>query len=454
VLARVLAVIALVCLNGFFVGAEFALVRSRRTRLEARASEGDRMAALALRATSNISSMLSASQLGVTLASLGLGWVAQSALGGVVADALARLPWPLELPVRLTIAGAVALALVTYLHVVFGELAPKGAALLHPEALARWLVPPLMGWAWLTTPITALLNRSSQAVLRTGGHPNPDMAYDSIHSPEELRLLVEQAEESGTLERHDAEMLDAVFKFSEKSAREVMTPRTEILALPSDATMDETLAIVLDGGFSRYPVYTESIDNIVGILLAKDLLTIVGEQGTDFTPQSIMRPAHVIPSSRRVEDVLADFKRLKDHMAIVVDEYGGTAGIVTMEDLLEEIVGEILDEYDEAQTQPPPSTQKGELLVAGSTNIGELNSRYELTVPEDEYTTIGGYVFGALGHLPVVGDRITAGGAMFTVREMDGRRVETLGMEVTAPQETGETELQGRGQGSGVGGPS
>jgi CBS domain containing-hemolysin-like protein len=436
VLARVLAVIALVCLNGFFVGAEFALVRSRRTRLEARASEGDRLAGLALRGTFNISALLSASQLGVTLASLGLGWVAQSALAGLVGDILTRLPWAIEASLRLTIAAAVALAFVTYLHVVFGELAPKGAALLHPEGLARWLVPPLMGWAWLTTPITALLNRSAQAVLGTGGKPAPDAAYDSIHSPEELRLLVEQAEESGTLERHDAAMIDAVFKFSEKSAREVMTPRTDIVALPSDATLDETLAIVLDGGFSRYPVYTETIDNIVGILLAKDLITIAGERRANFTPAAIMRPAHVIPGSRRMEDVLADFKRLKDHMAIVVDEYGGTAGIVTMEDLLEEIVGEILDEYDEALAPPLTPAQQGEAFVAGSTNIGELNSRYELTVPKDEYTTIGGYVFGALGRLPAIGDRVVAGGATFTVRQMDGRRVETLGMEIAAPEAT------------------
>jgi len=451
VLVRVLAVIALVCLNGFFVGAEFALVRSRRTRLEARASEGDRLAALALRATSNISAMLSASQLGVTLASLGLGWVAQSALAGVLADGLGWLPGSIDLPLRLTIGAAVALAVVTYLHVVFGELAPKGAALQHPEALARWLVPPLMAWAWLTTPITVLLNRSSQAVLRTRGQGGYDSALDSVHSPEELRLLVEQAEEGGTLERHDAAMIDAVFEFSEKNAREVMTPRTEIIALPSDATLDETLAIVLDGGFSRYPVYTETIDHIVGILLAKDLITVAGERRVDFTPASIMRPAHVIPGSREVEDVLADFKRTKDHMAIVLDEYGGTAGIVTMEDLLEEIVGEILDEYDETQAPTPTPTHKGELHIDGSMNIGELNSRYELAVPEEEYTTIGGYVFGALGRLPVLGDHIAAGGATFTVREMDGRRVATLGMELPEPETAGSGE-QEAGSGTKVGG--
>ena len=187
-------------------------------------------------------------------------------------DVIGVLPFNVELPLRLTIAGAVALAAVTYLHVVFGELAPKAVALLHPEELARWLVPLLMGWAWLTTPFTVLLNRSAQGVVRLTGRRSLPTPEDSVHSPEELRLLVEQSQESGALEHHDAAMLDAVFEFSEKNAREVMTPRTEIVALPSDATLDETLAVVTNRGFSRYPVYTDTIDNIVGIVLAKDLL--------------------------------------------------------------------------------------------------------------------------------------------------------------------------------------
>jgi CBS domain containing-hemolysin-like protein len=440
VLVRLLAIVVLVLFNGFFVAAEFALVRSRRTRLEARAAEGDRLAGLALRGTTNISSLLSASQLGVTLASLGLGWVAEAAFSGVLGDALGALPFAIELPLRITIAGAIALAAVTYLHVVFGELAPKGAALVHPEELARWLVPLLMIWAWITTPFTVVLNRSAQAVLRLTGRDTPQSAEDSVHSPEELRLLVEQAQEGGALEQHDAALLDAVFEFSEKNAREVMTPRTGIVALPSDANLDETLTIVTEGGFSRYPVYTDTIDSIIGILLAKDLLQVARDRPAAFTPAAIMRPAHVIPGSREVEAVLSDFKRLKEHMAVVLDEYGGTAGIVTMEDLLEEIVGEILDEHDEAEAPQRLSTREGELMVAGNTNIGEINSRYELKVPEADYTTIGGYVFGALGRVPAVGDRVTAGGATFIVRDMDGRRVETLGMELPDAELTEDSE--------------
>jgi len=207
-----------------------------------------------------------------------------------------------------------------------------------------------------------------------------------------------------------------------------MTPRTTIDALPVDATLDEAVALLVETQRSRYPVYEDSIDNIVGLVLAKDLLRVLRNPPPGFTVQSIMRDVHVVPGSREVEEVLADFKRLKEHMAVVLDEYGGTAGIVTMEDLLEEIVGEILDEYDEP-TPPEASEAAGEVVVAGSMNIGELNERFGLSVAEEDYTTIGGFVFGSLGRLPVVGDRVSAGGALFTVREMEARRIESVAID-------------------------
>jgi CBS domain containing-hemolysin-like protein len=252
---------------------------------------------------------------------------------------------------------------------------------------------------------------------------------EAVHSPDEIRMLVEQSQEGGALEEQDAALLEGVFEFSEKNAREVMTPRTDIVALPLDATLDETLTRMDEAGFSRYPVYDDSIDNIVGLVLAKDLLTVLRGERTGFTLSSIMRDVHVVPGSREVEEVLADFKQLKEHMAIVLDEYGGTAGLVTMDDLLEEIVGEILDEYDEPDERPSTSSA-GETVIPGTTHIGELNDQFGLTVPDDDYTTIGGFVFGSLGRLPLVGDRVAAGGASFTVREMEGRRVETLALEL------------------------
>jgi CBS domain containing-hemolysin-like protein len=432
VLGRLLAIILLVLLNAFFVGAEFALVRSRRTRLEAMTRSGDRLARFAVRASSNISRILSASQLGVTLASLGLGWVAESTVGDMFASVFAHLPFAIEMSMRLTLGATLALVVVTYLHVVFGELTPKAAALNHPEALARWLAPPLLFFAWITKPFTYTLNRSSQVILRALGQEKAS-SEDAVHSPEEIRLLVEQSQESGQMQAHDADLIEAVFEFSEKNAREVMTPRTELVALPVEATLSEVLDVVQESGLSRYPVYDESIDNIVGVVLAKDLLKLLAPRANmeAFDLPSIMRPVHVIPGSREVEEVLADFKRLKEHMAVVLDEYGGTAGVVTMEDLLEEIVGEILDEYDTSEDADAPlHTRAGETLVPGSTHIGELNEHFSLEVPEEDYTTIGGYVFGVLGRLPVVGDRVIAGGAIFTVREMDGRRIESLSVDL------------------------
>jgi CBS domain containing-hemolysin-like protein len=432
VLGRLLAIILLVLLNAFFVGAEFALVRSRRTRLEAMVRSGDRLARFAVRAASNISRILSASQLGVTLASLGLGWVAESTVGDIFANMFSYLPFAIELSLRLTLGAGLALVVVTYLHVVFGELTPKAAALNHPEALARWLAPPLLFFAWITTPFTYFLNRSSQVILRLLGQEKAG-SEEAVHSPEEIRLLVEQSQESGQMGVHDADLIDAVFEFSEKNAREVMTPRTELVALPVEATLNEVLGVVQESGLSRYPVYDESIDNIIGVVLAKDLLKLLAPRANTeaFDLPSIMRPVHVIPGSREVEEVLADFKRLKEHMAVVLDEYGGTAGVVTMEDLLEEIVGEILDEYDTPEdAEAPLHTRAGETLVPGSTHIGELNEHFSLTIPDVDYTTIGGYVFGMLGRLPVVGDRVIAGGAIFTVREMDGRRIESLSVDL------------------------
>ena len=429
-LIRLLVIVVLVLLNGFFVGAEFALVRSRRTRLEAMTRLGDRKARLALRALGNLPRLLSATQVGVTLASLGLGWVAEAALGEVFESLLGHLPLAIELSLRLTIGATIALIVVTYLHVVFGELVPKGAALNHPESLARWLAPPLMAFAWIVFPFTFILSKSSTVVLRAMGQ-KPINADEQVHSADELRLLVEQSQEGGVLEQRDADLIEGVFEFSEKNAREVMTPRTEMVALDIESTLDEAVAIAEESGFSRFPVYEETIDHVIGLVLAKDLLRVLVRHPGNFSPRDIMRPVHVVPGTREVEEVLSDFKHLKEHMAIVLDEYGGTAGVVTMEDLLEEIVGEILDEYDEP-AEPFARPAAGEVLVPGSTNIDELNERYSLDVSSDDYTTIGGWVFGVLGRLPVVGDRVTGGGAVFTVREMDGRRIETLAVDLHA----------------------
>jgi magnesium and cobalt exporter, CNNM family len=423
---HVLVIVGLLLLNGFFVAVEFALVRSRRTRLEAMVRNGDRLAVFAYRATGNLARVLSASQLGITLTSLGLGWAAESSLGHVVEGWLAATPLVVEATVRTSIAAAIALSAATYMHVVFGELAPRAVALNHPEKLARILAPAILVFAWLTAPFATALNRSAGLVLRLFGQRG-DVGEEPVHSPDELRMLVEHSEEGGAIEKQDAELIEGVFEFSEKNAREVMTPRTDVVALDIDAGLDEVLAAATESRFSRYPVFDGTLDNVVGIVLAKDLLPVARAEPSGFELRQIMRDILVVPGSREVEDVLSDFKRRNEHMAVVLDEFGGTAGIVTMEDLLEEIVGEILDEYDEPLTRAS-ITSSGETVVPGETHIADLNEQFGLTVPDDDYTTIGGYVFGALGRLPQLADRVSGGGAWFTVREMDGRRIKSVAM--------------------------
>ena len=427
-LGRLLVIVVLLLLNGYFVAVEFALVRSRRTRLEAMARNGDRLARLTVGALGNLGRLLSASQLGITLASLALGAITEETLADRFAEWLATLPVTLELAVRLGAGSVLAITFVTYFHVVFGELAPRSMALTHPEQVARLLAPPLIVFEWMMRPFTLFLNWSAETVLRAVGQKPMNME-ETLHSPDELRMLVEQSEEGGALEATPANLLSGVFEFSEKNAREVMTPRTEIDALSVDATLDETIALVEETRRSRYPVFDESIDNIIGLVLAKDLIPVLRRPPAKFDLRVLMRPIHVVPGSREVEEVLADFKRLSQHLAIVLDEYGGTAGLVTMEDLLEEIVGEIRDEKDEpaeAEEREAPDL----VLLPGSSAISDVNERHGLAVPDADFTTIGGYVFGMLGRLPSVSDRVTVDGAIFTVREMEGRRIETLAVDL------------------------
>jgi CBS domain containing-hemolysin-like protein len=441
VLGQIVIIAILLLLNGYFVGVEFALVRSRRTRLEAMARAGDRLARLALRAIANIGRMLSATQLGITLVSLAIGALAEETLAEFFKHWLGTIPLAARITAGFALGSFLAIAIVSYFHVVIGELTPKSLALAHPERMARLLAPPLMLFEVITRPFNMLLTKSAQFVLKTMNVKQQTME-EAFHSPEELRMLVEQSQEGGALEQTDATLIEGVFEFSEKNAREVMTPRTNIDALAVDASLDETLALVEDTRRSRYPVYEETIDDIIGLVLAKDLIPILRKPPAQFNVRSIMRPIHVVPGSREVEEVLADFKRLKEHLAIVLDEYGGTAGLVTMEDLLEEIVGEILDEKDEL-----PEVESREsadlVLVPGSTNIADLNERFGLNVPEEDYTTIGGFVFGLLGRLPVIGDRVTAGGAIFTVREMEGRRIETLAVDLHSAGDRRSKEREG-----------
>ncbi|MGH7662830.1 MAG: hemolysin family protein [Gemmatimonadaceae bacterium] len=424
---RLVAILLLLLLNAVFVAAEFALARCKRSRLETMMRRGDRQARIALQATASVTRILPASQLGITLSSLALGWLAADTAARLVAGAAAADGGIPEVSPAVVASATGAILLLGLIHVAFAELVPRAIGLAHPENVARWLAPPLVLFARIATPFLWIIDRVAAFALRPLGK-RASAEEEAARSPEELRLLVEQSQEWGELDPQDAYLLEGVFEFSEKNAGEVMTPRPDIIAIPIGASLDEAVAVVEEAGRSRYPVYDESIDDIEGIVLAKDLLPVLRHPPPDFSLRSIMRRVHMVPASREVEEVLGDFKRLKEHMAIVLDEYGGTAGLVTMEDLLEEIVGEILDEYDEPE--PVASARGEDALISGSTHIGELNERFGLGIPEEEYNTVGGYVFGTLGRLPAIGDRVSVSGAVFTVREMTGRRIETLDVDL------------------------
>jgi CBS domain containing-hemolysin-like protein len=420
------SVVVLVLANAFFVAAEFALVGARRTRLDELARAGDGKARLARRAVQSLDRYISATQLGITLASLGLGWIGEPALAGLVGGAFSWLPGSMAPIATHGVASAFAFIIITFLHIILGELVPKALALLYPETVSSWVAGPLIGFAWIMAWPIALLNGTANRLLRLMGIARPG-EHERLHSPEEIRMLVEQSGEGGSMLKEDARLLEGVFEFSEKTAQEVMTPRTQMIALESSMAVADAADEVAVARRSRYPVYTESLDEIVGVVHAKDILTALRARPHE-TVRAIMRPPLFVPGTREVEDVLADMKRLKTHLAVVLDEYGGTAGLVTMEDLLEEIVGPIFDEYDpQDRTAPADGAQR----LDGAMPITEFNAQYDATLDDTDYTTLGGYVFGQLGRLPRPGDRVTVAPHTFEVVEMDNRRVKSLRLQTT-----------------------
>ena len=415
------AILALVLANALFVAAEFALVSVRRSRLEELIRAGDRKAMLAARVIQSLSRYISATQLGITLTSLGLGWIGEPALARILEGVFTWLPPGARQVATHSLAVIIAFSLITSLHIIFGELVPKAMALAAPEQASRWLTPPLVGFAWVMAGPIKLLNGAAIRTLRLFGLKPPG-EQERVHSPDEIRILVEQSQEHGGLGVQDARMLEGVFEFSEKTAEEVMTPRTEVVAIAGDASVEAAADVVAESRRSRYPVYNETLDEIAGIVHAKDILRSL-RQAPGTRVSTLCRPPLFVPGTREVEDVLADMKRLKTHMAVVLDEYGGTAGVVTMEDLLEEIVGPIVDEFD-ATERPAPSA--GAPLLDGAMPITEFNTEHDESLSDSDYSTVGGWVFGQLGRLPRVGDRLPAGSHTMEVAEMEGRRVKRV----------------------------
>ncbi len=419
---RLLAVLVLVLANAFFVAAEFALVGVRRSRIDSRAAQGDRGAKVVQGALQHLDRYISGTQLGITLSSLALGWIGEAA----VASLLDRLFQAAGMNVAAGVthsaaAITVAFLFITFLHIVLGELAPKSMALLNPEGVSVWVTRPLRAFTWVMRPFIAVLNGAANAFLKLLGlHTVAESS--SVHSPEELRLLVMQTHAHGLLDETDSQMLAGVFDFHNKRVRDVMRPRTEIVALPLESTEEEVWEVVRRERYSRYPVYRESLDDVTGVFLAKDLWLHDGAE--PFSLERFVRQALYVPDTRAAERVLDDLRRTRAHMAVVLDEYGGTAGIVTMEDLVEEVIGDIADEYDVAAREA--LEMNGVLELSGSLSLIDVRNDHNLQIPNGSWSTLGGYVFSRLGRLPTVGDRVPFPGGELEIVAMEGRRVAAL----------------------------
>jgi len=415
-------VVILVLANAFFVAAEFALVGSRRSRIDALAAGGGRSARLARRAIQNVDHYISGTQLGITFASLGLGWVGERTVAAVLVQLFGALPEPWSIVASHAVAIPIAFVLLAFLHIVLGELVPKSIALLFPERVSLWTAGPLMLFSRLFGPFIAVLNGAAALLLRLLGL-RPPSGIERVHRPEELELLLTQSYEHGLMAEQPVDMIRGVFDLSEISAAEVMTPRTEIVGLPLGSTVQQAATLILEEGHSRIPIFEDSHDRIVGMVLAREVWQAQQQGRDDLLP--LIRPLSFVPDTKPIESLLREMLAGRTHMAVVVDEFGGTAGIVTLEDLVEEIVGEIMDEDDEDPTGME-ETASGEVLLDGLVPIFDLNEEFELGLPEDEYTTVGGYVMSRLGRVPRPGDEVVVDGGRFRVLSMDARRIDRL----------------------------
>jgi len=437
----------LVFANGFFVAAEFALVAVRRSRIDQLADEGDRSAKVVQGALRHLDRYISGTQLGITLSSLALGWIGEPALASLIDAGLARLgiiaP---SAAVHTAAAITTAFVIITFLHIVLGELAPKSVALAKPEVVSKIVARPLIVFSNVMYPAIWVLNGAANMLLRSMG-VQPVSELEHVHSPDELRLLVMQSRAHGALTETDTAMLAGVFDFHEKKARDVMRPRTDIVALPVDATADEVRQVVRAERYSRYPVYQETLDDVVGIFLAKDLW--LHDPDTPFVLSEHVRPTLYIPDNRPAERAMEDLRKKRAHMAVVLDEYGGTAGVLTLEDLIEEVIGDINDEYDMATRKAV--LDNGILELAGAMSLVDVRSDYSLDIPEGDWNTLGGYVFGTLGRLARIGDRVSFPGGELEVVAMDGRRVAAVRVVLEYSSEARENGSATDGSGSGGG---
>jgi CBS domain containing-hemolysin-like protein len=423
----VVAVIVLVLANGFFVSAEFAIVAVRRSRLQQLAEEGRRGAKAAREVVRHLDRYIAACQLGITMASLALGWIGE--------PALARHLEPLLLPIAGRFAWAsahgiavgAAFTVITALHIVLGELAPKGLALQHPEGTTLWVSRPLHWFYNVFRWPIGVLNAVGNAVLRMFGM-RPASGEELVHSAEELDLLLQASEQAGEVEPAEARIASRAFQFADITAGELLTPRTEVEAVPVASTLPDLLARAREVRHSRLPVYEDSLDHILGVLYLRDLFRFLGPDHPRFDVRAVLRPALTVPTTKRADALLDEMRAARQELAVVVDEYGGTAGVVTLHDLLEGLVGRIDEEppVPGERATPLAAAPDGSQLFDGLTRLRDFEDATGIEVPEEDRQaadTLGGLIMLRLGRLPRAGDEVELGGRRLRVERLRRHRV-------------------------------
>jgi putative hemolysin len=440
VLLRVFVILLLVATNAFFAAAEFALVSVRGTRIQ-QLIEAHRVGArTVLKLHEQLGRVVNGVQLGITVTSLTLGWLGEPVLARLFESWIGSIPHATLY--AHAIAVATAFVMITSLHVILGELVPKSLALQRAERVALAVAAPMDVFLTVTGPLTIGMSRVAGFVLRAFG--THEIRHGSVHSPDELRLIVTAARTSGQLSSAQEEMLLNALELDSIAARQVMVPRTRIFSLPADLTLDEALARVVDEQHSRVPVYDpqRGPEHIVGVLYAKDLMRWmrlrvghgavppVAQRISQMKIGQIMHAVLVVPETKSLLDLLGEFQQRRRHLAVVVDEFGSTAGVVSVEDVLEQLVGELEDEFDVASKQPVATDANGPLVLDGSVNIRDLEAQYDLKLPQDEgYETLAGFLLSRFQKMPAGGEAFDYEGRRFVVEKMEGHRIATVRIE-------------------------
>lgn len=419
--------ILLVLANGFFVAAEFAIVKVRASQIELQAKSGSKVARIAKSITQHLDGYLAATQLGITLASLALGWVGETVMTNLVGEIFAAFGIDISLGWAKTAGFVLAFGTITILHVVLGELAPKSIAIQKPVATTMKIAIPLRFFYYLFIPFIWVLNGFANFLLRLVGiQPHP---HEGAHSSEELQYLLDKGKESGALNNAEHELIKNVFDFNERIVKNIMVPRTKIVAIEVTDTTDEFIETVMEEGYSRIPIYDDNIDQIVGVVHTKDILPLVA-RGQEVVLKDIMRKPYFIPETKKINDLMAEFQLKRIQIAFVLDEFGGTAGMVTLEDIVEELVGEIQDEYDE-ETPVVEQISETEFMVDAGASVHDANGYLPLELPESsDYDTVAGLVSHIFEKIPEVGESVEELGYVFTIIKKTQQNIEFVKLDL------------------------